>query len=70
LVLNHDDGTWDYPKREDLGKYEGLLDTQFGGSKNSYRYFAVKKSHILFLDKPQILFCCFEFISIEYGILL
>jgi hypothetical protein len=67
LVLNHDDGTSDCPKREDLGKHEGLLDRQCGGSNNSYRYFVVKKSHILFLDKPQILLYCFDFISIEHG---
>jgi hypothetical protein len=25
LVLNHDDMTWDYPKREDLGKREDII---------------------------------------------
>jgi hypothetical protein len=25
LVLNHDDVTWDYPKREDIGKRRRIL---------------------------------------------
>jgi hypothetical protein len=27
LVLNHDDVSWDYPKREALGNMNSLLDT-------------------------------------------
>ncbi len=27
LVLNHDDVTWDYPKKEDLGNMNSLLNT-------------------------------------------
>jgi hypothetical protein len=48
LVLNHDDGISNYPKKEDMGKHEGLLDTQCGGSKNSCRYFVVKNHRFCF----------------------
>ncbi len=33
LVLNHDDMTWDCPKKEDMGNMNGFLDTQFGEVK-------------------------------------
>jgi hypothetical protein len=62
LVLNHDDVTWDCPKGRDLGKWISLLDIILG-SNNSCKYFVVE-NHKIYFDIPQILFCCFDFISI------
>jgi hypothetical protein len=65
LILNHDDGTLNYLKKEDMGKHEGLLDTQRGGSKNSRRYFVVENHRFYFailISFPHNMeFCCNSF---------
>ncbi len=48
LVFNHDDVTWDHPKREDLGKREDISRNMIFGR--------VRGVVITFSTKPQILF--------------
>jgi hypothetical protein len=40
--------TWDYPKKEDMGKRRMIPKHSFGKNEKSYRYFVVENPHILF----------------------